>query len=240
MDKYKNYIFDLYGTLVDIHTNERKPYLWQKMADFYSSYGAVFTAAEIKKEYFNLCHKEERKLSSPYGEIKLELVFHSLFEKSNREISSDMVFAAAQMFRVISRDTLGLYEGVIPFLEYLKAHNKRIYLLSNAQEIFTLPEMDALKISSYFDGIYISSVVGVKKPGTEFMEELFVKEGLKKEESIMIGNDQSTDIQIAKDYGIDSLYIHSNLSPEYEKGKEATYEILDGNVNRVIELMVKK
>ena len=27
---YQNYIFDLYGTLVDINTNEGKPYLWKK------------------------------------------------------------------------------------------------------------------------------------------------------------------------------------------------------------------
>lgn len=27
---YQNYIFDLYGTLVDIHTNEKKAYLWKK------------------------------------------------------------------------------------------------------------------------------------------------------------------------------------------------------------------
>lgn len=30
--EYQNYIFDLYGTLVDIRTNERKAYLWQKMS----------------------------------------------------------------------------------------------------------------------------------------------------------------------------------------------------------------
>ena len=28
--QYENYIFDLYGTLVDIRTNEKKTYLWQK------------------------------------------------------------------------------------------------------------------------------------------------------------------------------------------------------------------
>lgn len=33
---YRNFIFDLYGTLVDIHTNEYKPSLWKKMALFYS------------------------------------------------------------------------------------------------------------------------------------------------------------------------------------------------------------
>ena len=29
--RYKNYIFDLYGTLVDIHTEEDNQELWEKM-----------------------------------------------------------------------------------------------------------------------------------------------------------------------------------------------------------------
>jgi putative hydrolase of the HAD superfamily len=29
---YKNIIFDLYGTLVDIHTDEQNPKFWQKFA----------------------------------------------------------------------------------------------------------------------------------------------------------------------------------------------------------------
>ena len=30
--KYENYIFDLYGTLVDIHTDEEKTELWEGLA----------------------------------------------------------------------------------------------------------------------------------------------------------------------------------------------------------------
>ena len=40
--KYENYIFDLYGTLVDIHTDEEKTELWEKLAQFYGYYGAVY------------------------------------------------------------------------------------------------------------------------------------------------------------------------------------------------------
>ena len=32
----QNYIFDLYGTLVDIHTDESMPALWKRMALFMS------------------------------------------------------------------------------------------------------------------------------------------------------------------------------------------------------------
>ena len=36
---YDNYIFDLYGTLVDIHTDESNTAIWEKLAMFYGYYG---------------------------------------------------------------------------------------------------------------------------------------------------------------------------------------------------------
>ena len=33
--RYQNYIFDLYGTLVDIHTDENKASLWKKIAVYF-------------------------------------------------------------------------------------------------------------------------------------------------------------------------------------------------------------
>lgn len=33
--QYDNYVFDLYGTLVDIHTEEDFPNLWEKLALFF-------------------------------------------------------------------------------------------------------------------------------------------------------------------------------------------------------------
>ena len=41
---YKNYIFDLYGTLVDIHTDEEQMLLWNKLSAFYRFQGANYTA----------------------------------------------------------------------------------------------------------------------------------------------------------------------------------------------------
>lgn len=35
---YKNYLFDLYGTLVDIHTDEENEALWEKLCMFLRLY----------------------------------------------------------------------------------------------------------------------------------------------------------------------------------------------------------
>ena len=43
MYMYKNFFFDLYGTLVDIRIDEQKPSLWRNLAEFYSLCGALFS-----------------------------------------------------------------------------------------------------------------------------------------------------------------------------------------------------
>ena len=40
--KYETYIFDLYGTLVDIHTEEEEKIVWEKLALFYGYYEAIY------------------------------------------------------------------------------------------------------------------------------------------------------------------------------------------------------
>src|SRR5699024_7455834 len=48
---YQNYLFDLYGTLVDIHTDEDSPAAWEALARFYSYYGARYAPAGLQAAY---------------------------------------------------------------------------------------------------------------------------------------------------------------------------------------------
>ena len=40
--RFNNCVFDFYGTLADIRTDEEKPELWEEMAELYASRGAVW------------------------------------------------------------------------------------------------------------------------------------------------------------------------------------------------------
>ena len=59
---YDNYIFDLYGTLVDIHTDESDTAIWEKLAMFYGYYGALYEAKELKERYETLVKSSEAEL----------------------------------------------------------------------------------------------------------------------------------------------------------------------------------
>ena len=243
---YQNYIFDLYGTLVDINTNEGKPYLWKKTAELYAYHGAHYTPAEFKKAYLRLCASHTQALreknGAKYPEIQLEYVFEDLFKEKGVTVSMDIIRTIGQAFRTISTKFLCLYDGVTDLLDSIHATGKKAYLLSNAQEMFTKHEMIALGIYDKFDGIVFSSDEGLCKPEEKFFRTVVERYGLRIDECIMIGNDAGTDIKGANLIGMDSLYIHSDISPKITDltGADipATYKIMDGDFTKVKELVL--
>lgn len=212
--RYEHYIFDLYGTLVDIHTDEDKTELWEKMALFYGYYDALYTPEELKESYEKLVAGQEADLHEAHPEIQIEYVFQELFQKKGVEADLTLAVHAGQFFRILSTDYVKLYEGVPKMLSMLREAGKKVYLLSNAQRIFTEYEMHTLGIAQYFDDILISSEYGVKKPEKRFFQMLLDKHQIDVSKAIMIGNDGNSDIGGAKAVGLDTFYIHSNISPE--------------------------
>lgn len=239
---YKNYIFDLYGTLVDIRTNENSGYLWKKIQEFYGFHGAEYTSAELRRTYRKLSIQEEEIAKNKgFSEIQIEKVFSGLFSEKGIIVSDDILNTACEFFRIISTKYIKLYDGVIELFEELKKKGKNIYLLSNAQKVFTEPEIKLLGIWDYFDGILISSNELYKKPSTEFFNILIKRYDLNIKESIMIGNDGTSDIKGAQAVGMDSLYIRTEISPKDEKTENvgATYVIPDGDFRKICTKVLK-
>lgn len=225
--KYQNYIFDLYGTLVDIHTDESKASLWKKIAVYFSAQGAAYTGKELKERYITLICEEEkklqRKLKKKYPditvrevEIDLDRVFVTLYKEKGVNANKQLIKDSMIAFRAITMEKLKLFPGAKELLTGLKEAGKKVYLLSNAQTSFTLPEMQLLGITEYFDDIFFSSDLEVKKPSAYFYEALFEKHSLKKEESVMVGNDRWADVQGALDFGIEAVYLHTEQSTPFE------------------------
>ena len=231
---YDNYVFDLYGTLVDIHTDENEDGFWEKMALIYGYYDAHYTPQELKEAYGVLVKGKEAQLkmtlegdphyaheASP--EIEITEVFEGLFAQKGIEPDHTLCVHIGQFFRVMSTEYVRTYPGTADMLKALKQAGKKVYLLSNAQRIFTEYEMHVLDIAQYFDGILISSDYKTKKPDKRFFDILVETYGLDVDRSLFIGNDSKTDIAGAKTIGMDTFYVFSNISPENDMADDANY-----------------
>ena len=242
---FKNCIFDLYGTLVDIRTDEEKPSLWHTLSSRYAYLGVSTRPEVLKARYEAYVKDEEERLSKEEGfedhfyaaEIDLTRVFARLFASKEITKDSPIVLQFAGDFRKLSMEKLRLYDGAAELLKRLKREGKGVYLLSNAQRCFTYPELVELGIAELFDAIYISSDYGRKKPDSVFYQALLSGEGLDPSESIMVGNDGCCDISGAKNVGLSTLYIHSEISPK-EALPPADFLLSEPDMQQVAEILL--
>ena len=209
--RYKNYIFDLYGTLIDIHTDENQQELWDFMSKYLEdNFSTTVTPEQLCRDYVSICADEEQKLAakngSNYPEIKIEDVWQRLI---GREVASIEMKTLCNTFREKSRDKLVRYDGVEDLLHRIKSDGGKIFLLSNAQRLFTEKELEDTDLIKYFDDIFISSDLGIKKPDGNFMEALINKNKLIKSDCVMVGNEVLADCGVAAAAGVDVIYINS-------------------------------
>lgn len=214
--QYSDLVFDLYGTLVDIHTEESDP-VWEKTALFFGFYGAHYTGPQLKKAFRRAMQEREANEGQTYEcfpDIPFEEVMASLFrEKQVCEHADPLGRQAAQLFRICSTEYIRLYPYVLDALAALRKKGYRLWLLSNAQAVFTAYELRHLGLTDCFDGIYLSSDYRCRKPDPRFFRALTDGQGLNAETCLFIGNDRCTDIAGAKAAGMSTLYMHTELTP---------------------------
>jgi putative hydrolase of the HAD superfamily len=203
-----NFVFDLYGTLIDIKTDEEKAAPWRALAGRLR--GCRRRYAWVKDTYKELCRGEVKYEGH---EIDLLRVFENMLTAEGLDKCGAP--ALAHEFRDASMEKLRLFPLVREMLRGLKERGAGVYLLSNAQSCFTLRELDTLGLTELFDGIVISSEVGWKKPHGEIFKIAFEKFGISPEESFYVGNDLGDDVLGAHSAGMRTVYIETEQSRYY-------------------------
>ena len=219
---YKNYIFDLYGTLLDIHTDEYSKNFYKKYVKWLRKQGFHFDWKRFQQTFLAI-EKQHRSRPSIHHnpEIQIEDVFYEVFLMNGYELTEEELTWLCESFRRISLIYLRLFPDTLSCLEQLKKAGKHIYLLSNAQRSYTWQELEISGMLPYFDGVLISSDEDCMKPDPDFYDILCERYGLDKKESVMIGNELGSDMVGAAAAGIDGFYInrhavfHAPANPQY-------------------------
>lgn len=233
---YDNYIFDLYGTLLDIHTDEYSKNFYKKYVKWLRRQGYHFdwkyfknTFAKIERYYRGRPSKHQNP------EIQIEAVFQDTFRTKGYELTKEETAWLCESFRRLSLIYLRLFPDTLQCLEALKKAGKHIYLLSNAQRSYTWQELEISGLLPYFDGILISSDEGCMKPDADFYDILCERYQLDKARSVMIGNELRSDMAGAAAAGIDGFYINRSAVFHEQGGVEYRYVSKNGSLLEVVE-----
>lgn len=221
MQTYKHLFIDLDDTLWDIHQNSKECLL-----EIYNDYG-YNKFYKTFEDYYNVYMPNNHYLWGLYreGAIDKDKLIVERFLFPVREFGiDDNVYAKELSDDFLERTTCKtkLVDGAIELLDYLKAQNYQMHILSNGFEEVQYKKIENSRLKPYFNKIILSDHVGVNKPDGKFFSYALKEAKAKPSESLMIGDSWEADILGAYNSGIHQIWFNpegldsNGFTPTYD------------------------
>lgn len=211
---YKDLFFDLDHTIWDFELNSKET-LW----DLHLKYELEAKGINNFDEFYSIYSVHNHKLWDRYSkgfikqeELRWKRIYLSLLdykiadEALSKEMSVD--------YLTILPDKKNLFPYTIEILEYLKSKDYSMHLITNGFESVQFKKIKNSNLADYFTEVITSEASNSLKPNKEIFEYALKASNAKLETSIMIGDNESADIQGAINVGMDSIFVnHLQIQP---------------------------
>ena len=219
---YQHLFFDLDHTIWDFEMNSKET-LW----DLHIKYDLAAKGISDFDAFFDQYSIHNHRLWDRYTkgfikqeELRWKRIYLSLL---------DYKIADETLSRAMSVDYLdilpnktNLFPYTIEILTYLKNKGYQMHLITNGFESVQFKKIENSNLTPFFRAIITSEASNSLKPNKEIFEFALQQSNAKLEHSIMIGDNESADIQGAINVGMDSIFVnHINAIPTVP----ATYTI---------------
>lgn len=206
----KAIFFDLYGTLIDIKTDEGDPWVYETLSKYFSYYAVDITPEELKKAYSEEVQQSLKSSREMHPEIDVYAIFHAIMHKYGmRRYPRNIVAGMAMLFRSLTRKHFGAFPGIYDVLVSITEKRYRTAIISDAQWVFTEPEILMLGLERFFRFKVLSSRFGFKKPDVRLFKLAMERLGVRPEESVYIGDNPAKDLVGSKKAGMSFILFGS-------------------------------
>lgn len=217
MAHYQNLLFDLDDTLLDYGAAET-----HALEHLFNDFELKLTprVKQVFQQYnVGMWQRYER------GELSWDQlmdhffadyfkVYHKLNVPGRKTIHTYLTYLS---------DNHQLIPGTRTVMDYLRRQGYRIFAVTNGQKIVQDKRLKDAHLLQYFDDIFISQVIGAQKPSKEMFDYVLTAIDGKPNNTIMIGDSLSSDIQGGVNAHLDTLWynpqsIHNTtrLHPTFE------------------------
>lgn len=216
--RYKFLLFDLDHTLFDFDTAEDvalTQLLKEEGVEDVQSY----------KDYYVPMNKALWKDLEQKKITKQELVntrFSRLFEHFGVEKDGSYL---ANRYQFYLSQQGQIFSGAMELLDTLIDHGYEVYAATNGITSIQTGRLTKSGLASYFNHVFISEQLGTQKPDALFYEKIGQQiSEFFKENTVMIGDSLTADIQGGNNAGIDTIWYNPHHL-ENKTGAQPTYEV---------------
>jgi putative hydrolase of the HAD superfamily len=222
--KIQAIVFDLYGTLIDVYTNEDKKEIFDFLSLYLQYYDINIPSGKLKSAFEsektdNLNSRHER-----YPEVNLQEVFEEILKREG-STNSFLVKSCCKLFRILSRERFQLFPDSLPVMIEMRNSGYTLGLVTNAQKVFTANELRISGLQHYFKHMVFSTRYGITKPDRRLFLVVCAMLDVAPENAIYIGDNPHNDVKGAKEIGMTSILLSRQLKsviPGYEPDYYAT------------------
>ena len=219
---YKDLFFDLDHTLWDFELNSK-----ETMQELYINHHIAALGITDFDAFFNIYTAHNHRLWDRYAkgfikqeELRWKRIYLSLldFKIANEQLSKDMSLEFLQILPTKKK----LFPHTIEILNYLKEKDYKMHLITNGFESVQIQKIKNAEIAHYFNEVITSETSNSLKPNKEIFEFALKSSNAVLSESIMIGDNETADIQGGINIGMDTVFVnHLKVAPTLP----ATYTI---------------
>ncbi|MCX6212283.1 MAG: YjjG family noncanonical pyrimidine nucleotidase [Bacteroidetes bacterium] len=219
---YQDLFFDLDHTIWDFELNSKET-LW----DLHLKYELAAKGINDFDVFYSQYSVHNHRLWDRYTkgfikqeELRWKRIYLSLldYKIADEDLSKKM----SHDYLDILPNKKNLFPYTIEILDYLKNKNYKMHLITNGFESVQFKKIKNSNLSAYFIEVITSEASNSLKPNKEIFDYALKTAKAKTETSIMIGDNESADIQGAINAGMDSIFVnHLQVPPTVP----ATYTI---------------
>jgi putative hydrolase of the HAD superfamily len=227
-------LFDVNGTLVDIHTEEGMEQIFRAVGHFLTYQGVDLRRGEVRDRYFTLLKEQQRTSSEEYPEFDSVAIWRTILDENATaytralppEKYAQLPLFLAEMSRGVSRRRLRLYPHVREVLNVLRTHLP-LAVVTDAQAANARGELHQVGLLDYFDPIVVSGDHGFRKPDPRLFQYALDALGVAAEDAVHVGNDMHRDIFGAQAVGLRTVMFDSDQGTKEHPDTAPDHTIAD-------------
>jgi putative hydrolase of the HAD superfamily len=202
-------LFDLYGTLLDIRTDEHQPGLWQTLARYLRYHGLPADAERLQMSFTEMADRKQRDSDEQYPETDVKGLFGKIVQDLGCQQPEQLSTDVSKLFRTLSIVHMDLFDDTLPALQALRTRFK-VGLVSDAQRVFLEPEIQMTGLAPLLDVVVISTDHGYHKPDPRLFVRALSDLRVDPQSAIFIGDSVRRDICGAENANIPAVLLARN------------------------------
>jgi putative hydrolase of the HAD superfamily len=225
-------IFDINGTLTDIHTNEWHDDVYRVISNLFYYQGISLGPDAVKESYFQIMKEQRAASRERYPEFDAVGIFREIITRYSTDFTRSLPPEKleqlprffAETHRAASLYRLQPYDGVENTLKQLLP-KYRLAIVSDGQTAYAVPELNAVGLRGYFDPVIVSGNLGYRKPDKRLFESALTAMKMGPSEVVFVGNDIYNDVYGAQKLGMKTVFFRSNQGLQKKEGVNPDYII---------------